>query len=284
MPIVIAQAPTEEFRLGLEKEGRQLYEQASSTYEIPFVNGKFDHGLSKEQQKKVETYYGYKFDDPNAREFWASISVEIPHTLKMIDPENAEDLLLQSVLKKFGYLAPNLEEATNNKMAKYRFVLRNEGEEEEVKASLYDRQDAALLVLADLKMKSKPYMIALAQYLFNEVGIENDVLAYTKLRELISGDALSLTKTKKNALDMFEAAMKIEKVTLLVTVDVKKAIARNIIRKDINQRFYNATTGVTYGKTVEEVITFLLNPENADELGSTTNPHPTSVRAQLKNK
>lgn len=284
MSILIKQAPTDEFRLGLEKEGLQLYEQATSSYEIPYVNGKFNHSLTKDQQKIVESYFGHKFDDPASKDFWSSMHVEIPHTIKVIDFKNANDLLLYGIMKSYGILAPSTEAALTDKMSKYVFMVQDDHEEEQVKATLNERRDVAIISINDIRSKSKPYLIALAQYIFNELGIESDTLAYNKLREFIDGQMLSLSKTKKGALEIFEKALEIEKAKLYVIMDVRKAVAKNIIRKDANQRFYNSLNGATYGKTLDDVVEYLMRPENTEELGSMNSPHPTSIRAQLKNR
>jgi hypothetical protein len=162
--------------------------------------------------------------------------------------------------------------------AKYVFVLRNEGDEERQKATLYERLDENITRLSQINKESKKYLMALAKYLTNSLTIGTDQLAYTKLRDYIDG---KYTRTQKEALNRFETTLEMDKTRLYTIVDVKEALYRNIIRRDINQRFYNPLTTTVYGKTEEEVVDFLMRVENQDELGVGVDAPPYSIRKQL---
>lgn len=276
--IVIQQAATDQFRLGLEQEGKQLYELAASTYEIPVVNGKLNHGLTPDEAKIVEAFYGLQFDNPDHRSSWTNIVLEIKHSMKVINPSNPQDLLLLGVLKANGILATSTEDVQMDPQAKYVFVLRNEGDEERQKATLYERLDENITRLSQINKESKKYLMALAKYLTNSLTIGTDQLAYTKLRDYIDG---KYTRTQKEALNRFETTLEMDKTRLYTIVDVKEALYRNIIRRDINQRFYNPLTTTVYGKTEEEVVDFLMRVENQDELGVGVDAPPYSIRKQL---
>lgn len=276
--IVIQQAATDQFRLGLEQEGKQLYELAASTYEIPVVNGKLNHGLTPDEAKIVEAFYGLQFDNPDHRSSWTNIVLEIKHSMKVINPSNPQDLLLLGVLKSNGILASSAEDVQMDPQAKYVFVLRNEGDEERQKATLYERLDENITRLSQINKESKKYLMALAKYLTNSLTIGTDQLAYTKLRDYIDG---KYTRTQKEALNRFETTLEMDKTRLYTIVDVKEALYRNIIRRDVNQRFYNPLTTTVYGKTEEEVVDFLMRVENQDELGVGVDAPPYSIRKQL---
>lgn len=276
--IVIQQAATDQFRLGLEQDGKQLYELAASTYEIPVVNGKLQHGLTPEEAKTVEAFYGLQFDNPDHRSSWTNIVLEIKHSMKVIDPNNPADLLLLGVLRQNGILANTLEDVQLDPMAKYVFVMRNEGDEERQKATLYERVDECITKLSHINKESKKYLMAIAKFLTGSLTIGNEQLAYTKVRDYIDG---KYTRTQKEALNRFEDVLEMDKSKLFVTIDVKEAIYRNIIRRDVNQKFYNPLTSVVYGKTEEEVVDFLMRAENQDELGVGVDAQPYSIRKLL---
>lgn len=280
MSTVLKQAPTGEFRLGLEKEGLQMFESSYSTWEIPFTNGKFQTGLSDEDKLKVEEFFNRKFDDPGDFEFWSNYTIEVKHTLNPYDLENPRDLLEYSVLRLLKVAAPSLEEA-DNPMASYLFVLHNDKEENELKASLYERVDEAIVELNKLKTTPK-HLIAVAKYILpSNVGIgSNDKMAYAKLRELVNGD---LTDAKKTGVDTFFKVLNMDKTELYATVDFREAVKQNIVRKNMKQYYYNPLSQTVYGKNETEVIKFLLNPKNQDELGTGTKSDTNySIRAQLK--
>lgn len=278
--IILKQAPTDKFRLGLEKEGLQMFESSYSTYEIPHYKGKFQHGLSPDDTKKVEEYFQRSFTDPSDFEFWSNYQIEIKHTIVPLDLNNPRDMLHLSVLKKLKVAAPSLEEA-KNQMANYLFVIHNDQEEQEVKATLYEKVDAAIVELAKLKSTPK-HLLGVAKYILPiNIGIgQNTSMAYAKLRELINGD---LTDTRNNGVNQFNKALALDKKLLYATVDFRSAVRRNIIRKNSKQYFFNPMSQTVYGKNEVEAIKFLMNPKNQDELGTGTKSDTNfSIRSQLK--
>lgn len=282
----IKQAPTKEFRLGLEKQGLQYFEITESTYEMPFVKGKWQHGLTDSEKKLVEEHYGKEFDNPKDFDFWAYElpSFTLDHTVQGIDLKNPEDILKIGVLKAMKILASDIEE-TEHSMAGYGFYISNTEDEEGHKASLYERRDQAIADLLDIK-KSAKYIIAFAKFLLPPaIHIGDANVAYTKIREFLDGKLKTTTsKTKGGAIDSFNYTKEIEKTVLYATIDYREAVKRNIIRLNENQRYYNVATGTVLGKNEEECIKFLLDPKNQDELGMGTKSDKSySIRNQLKN-
>lgn len=282
----IKQAPPHSFKMGLEKSNLQLFEITTSSHVIPFVNNRWMHGLTKEEKELVEAHYGHSFDNPAHNDFWGSIEFEIDHTVQGVDTKNPEDILKVAVLKAMSYLAPTLEDA-QNPMANYLFVLTDQEEEEEMKATLYERTDSAIANLLEIK-KSKKYMLAFAKYLLpTSLGMSEDVnKAYTKVREFLDLKLVTQTNTtKKAALSQFERALDIDKGVLYTTVDFRDAVKKNILRLNAENQFYNVTSGTVYGKNEEECISYLMNPKNQDELGTGTKTDKNySIRYQLKVK
>ncbi len=280
--ILIKQAKPKSFKMGLEERGLSLFENAITTFDIPFTNNTFQHGLDSEDQAIVEKYFGWKFNEPADRENWMSLTLELKHTINPLDPKNnPRDLLTISVAKTIGYAAENAEQAADP-MSDYKFVIYNESEELEVTASYYGKLDEAIIQLAGMKNEKK-YILAIAKYILpSAAGINQDTSkAYTKLREYINGD---LTKGKNEAVDNFLKVTGIDKKLLYVTVDFKEAYNKNIIRTNDKQQYYNPMSKSVYGKNEEAVIKYLMNVKNQDELGTgTSKDEPYSIRYQLKN-
>lgn len=278
--IIIKQAPTNEFRLGMEEEGRQLYEVSSTSLEIPYVNGKFHHGLDPKDKETVEAFYGHQFDNPAHKEYWNNLIFEVNHSLNPIDMNNPEDVLKASILKVSGLAVNHHDELRDNPNSRVLFIIADEVKEEEQKASIYEETDKAITRILELRTKNKGYLIALARFLVKDVigWGDNADLAYTKLREYIEGGH---TVTKKQAVANFFQTLEMDKERLYVLNDVSQALRQNIIRRNSDAKLYNPLTGVVYGRNVEEAVDYLLKPENQQELGVGKDAPPSSIRKLL---
>ena len=76
--MLIKQAPTTKFRLGLEKQGLQIFENAEVTMELPLKNGRIVYQLTDEEKKIVEDHYGMKLDDPDNVQDWICLLYTSP--------------------------------------------------------------------------------------------------------------------------------------------------------------------------------------------------------------
>lgn len=279
--VTIDQVKTEDFRLGLEKEGMQVYPDATQSFPIPRVKGKWNHGLTKEEQKIVETFYGYSFENPAHNEFWGDITFTIKNHLSSLDMSSGDNILKVSIMKQLGMCASSMDEVEENPNNKYVFVVKDRNEDNNKKLSLYLRQDKAKAELLKIMNTSGKYLRALAfvgtpnPY---ELGDSNE-LAYTRLRELITGE---FTNKKSEGIDKFNTILEIDKPRLYCMVDVKKAIRKNIIRRNAKMEYYNPVSGVVYGKGEERVVTYLLDPTNQDEYGTSKDAPQFSIKKQLE--
>jgi len=280
--ILMKQAKPKSYKMGLEERGIGLFENAFSTFDIPFTNNSFGHGLNKKEQKIVEDYYGWQFDNPEHRENWMALTLELKHTINPFDPKNnPTDLLTISVAKEIGYAAANKDEA-EDPMKEFKFQIYNETEELATTATYYQKLDEAIMQLQKIKSEKK-YLLAIAKFVLpNSSGINNNMeKAYTKLREYINGD---LTKTKNEAVDLFLKCLLLDKTLVNVTVDFREAYKKNIIRTNAKNEYYNAMSKTVYGKNEETAINYLLDVKNQQELGTNSSKDQAySIRYQLKN-
>lgn len=279
--LVINQAPTTEFRLGLEQEGMQLNPSAETSFPIPNVRNRWAHGLNEEDRKLVEEFHGRRFDDPDAYQYWNSIRFDWKNYLSSYDMDDPRNILMISCAKQTGLCAIDLEQIDNNPNARFSFVVHRSRELEEAKYSLYEKQDTAKAELLKVKRSSKKYLLALAYFCTpepSEIGT-NDALAYVRLRNLIEGE---YTQTKVEGVDKFMAAKDMSKDRLYTAVNVRKAYRLNIIRRNGDRMYFNPMTNVEYGRTQEAVTDYFLNPKNQEEYGAVKDPEPYSILAQLK--
>lgn len=281
--IQIKQAKSGDFKLGLEREGLSHFVNTQSTYEIPYIKGKFQADLTEEQIKIVENHYGYTWNGSTKEdfEFWSSLTLPpLKHRMAAFSVTEPEDIILVGVLKYMGVAAPSLGES-QNAMGNYKFVIHNQKEEEAHKTSIFENRHMAIANLFKIKDQKK-FLVALCKYLLpanaSIIGMTKE-RAYNLLSEFVEGKH----GKAKESLDRFNAATSLNKELLYVTVDFKDAYRKNIIRKNDRNMFYNALSGTEYGKNEEAAIEFLLDPKNQDELGlDSKDDKPYSIRKQLK--
>jgi len=278
--VIIDQAKTEEFRLGLEREGLNSYPTSTRSFGVPLVNGQWKHGLTPDEVKVVEAFYGRSFTKPEDREFWGDLVFTVKNHLSTINLDNPDQLLMISCMKQLGYCAASLEEVSDNPMANYVFVIKDRGQDEQEKLTLYQRNDEAIIELSKIRKRSNKELIALAFYLLPDpyhIGTNED-LAYTGLRDFIEG---KYTEQKYQALDKFTAALEIPKDRLYVMKDVNVAVRKNIIRRNGKREYYNPISSVTYGATLDQVFDYMVDPKNDSEYGLAKDAPEYSIRKQL---
>lgn len=275
----IKQAPTDRFMLGQEL---QYFENAEITTEIPLKNGRIPYTLTDEEKKLVESHYGLELDNPEHINLWLEkVTFETKPTIDVIDDTNPEHILKKGILLANNTYAPNLE-AANDYMQGYKFVVYDEEQEAENKATLYEKYDEAIIKLGKLR-KRKKKLLAVAKYILpSTTGIQSNVSkAYTLLRDWIDGKFDNTSR--REAIDALIRTILMDEAELYVTVDFKEAYKRNIIRTDTEGYFINAASGTRLGKNQAEAITYLMNPKNQDELGmGKTSDKPYSIRYQLE--
>ena len=282
MDIEIKQAKTSDFKLGLEKEGLSHFVNTSSSYEIPYIKGKFRADLTEEQIKIIEDHYGYTWNGKTQEDFdfWSTLNLPpLKHRMAGFSVTEPQDMILVGVLKYMGIAAPSLI-ASDNAMGNYKFVIHNKAEEEEYKATIHESRHEAIASLYKIKEQEK-FLKALCKHLLPTTSTikMTKKKAYNLLSEYVEG------KHGKagDSLIRFNKAMKMDKSLLYVTVDFKDAFTKNIIRKNDRNMFYNASSNTEYGKNETEAIAYLMDPKNQDELGTgSPDDKSYSIRKQLQ--
>lgn len=277
--------------MGLERYKLNSFEGAEQTVSPVIFRNKVQHGLKTQADiDLVESHYNMSFTDPARFGDWAGIFIRVPHIEYIIDLKNGQDVLMLGLLAEQGYLAPSIaEQGDVNK--RYKFVLHNEAEIDELKVSIYARRAKAISKITEILEKEPKYLVAVCRYLLSSsTGIQNKNQAFVKLTEYIEGK-LSVDGKKGEAVDTVLAALdpsyggSLTKETLYISLDVSDAIYHNIIRYDNTKQFYYnvAAEGSNYGRTRDDVMAYLSAVTNADHLGTGSfDDAPYSVRYQLE--
>lgn len=271
--------------MGLEKDGQCLFDGATTTVTPALVQGRIQHGLSRPDDiKVVEAYYGKSLTKDT--DYYATLLLEIPHTLTVLNKKNGEDVLKLGVLFAQGKLAPSVAEQ-DDPNANYQFVEHDDDAVAEVNATIYTKRAKATAKLVEIHEKEPKYLLALCHYICNfNSGVRKPDAAFLKLGEYIDG---KLTDKKGEAVDFFlrhldpiYGGVK-PKEEVFVRVEVERAKSLHIIRFDPARGcWYNAAIpGSDYGKTIDNVVEFLLAQTNAEHLGGGPKDQEFSIRFQI---
>lgn len=302
MPVLV-QARAQGNAMGLETHGLSAYEGASTTLDMPFLNGKPAVVLTAAEKKAIKDALGFDFD--SNPDYWRSYTVEVPHTRSPINLKDVNDVIKLAVLRHVGLLAPSVAAASHGN-SRYRFILENPEQEAELKMTTTMAKNKAVALLVDIHSKEPKYCQALAKYLVQYYGAaaSSDIhksvrsstqytvdTAYIALTDLIEGKITGGDAPK--AVDMFLNALdpqyggKLTKEHLFVWNTIFDGVKMGVIKLDNNSKiFYNpASPGSNYGRTLSEVFDFLSSPLNSDHLGiGADKDHPYAVRYQIKMK
>jgi hypothetical protein len=277
--VVIKQRKNPSALPGFEQLGFHLHPDTNSEFPIPFVNGKFDTGLDKTPDKK--SYFedlllgGQSFESIAGQEFLNNFIIDLSHdeTIMPDNPMNQFKIHLLNYHNGFGLI--KVTDKPSGPIDTFLFEMvdqRKELTERVTKKQVFIKAGA---LLQDMWEKEPHKVLLLGKFLFEvNSGIETPEAAYDKIADYIEnyGQAQHFLRIVDTDLEMME-----------VTVDVKNAIMKNIIRME-NNRYVNFVTKTIMGKNMEEVVRFCLDPKNQDEYGSgASSDGAYTIKSQLKN-
>lgn len=257
--VVIRQNTEQANIMGMEKYGISMFPNTSVGFSVPFINGEFKHNLNAEELKAVQKYYGVTFASERGKEFYSNLVMTIPTGVYTLNLDDPKDILFYKVTLGTGAIAPNLKTA-KNPMCKSLFYFYDSEEEEKLVASENSKMTDAIIALADIKAKDPDRLVILAKYLLKKNKFTVDT-AFNTLSNKIVKDA-------KTFVPAFNTALNSDKKLVKVTVQVLEAIDRGILKRNKSGQFVNPITGTEYGRNHDEIINFLINPKNSDELGT----------------
>jgi len=275
-----------QFNLGLEKYGMAKWEGSDTVLDIPKVNGRYNFSnIPPDELKAFQEFFGVDFESKEGKEFLDDYQIRISSGITALDMKNVEHRFQRYVLESMQTLvAPSLEAALSP-MARFKYYIADEVAETESRISKKEMLYEAATKLFTLKQDSPKYMVALAKYLLPaNAGIgDSAVLAFDKLDKFINNE-LEINAIKFSNARTFLATLKLDKEFIYVTVDVKMGILKNILRRDSDGWYFNTASGTKYGKNVSEIVDFLTNPKNIEELGTGTGSDaPYALRMLLRN-
>ncbi len=281
--VTIQQLPPDasENLFGLEKYGKSKFPRCTSQMEIPIVNGKHKLGLTDEQEEDFAQYFVNNSRTSLAWKTWLNDYVyTAPYDQKVLDLSTKEDQFAYQVFIKgnpqLAFIASSKKQAEEQSLTGYKYVVINEVEDEVEVVSVQKTKNKARAKLVEIQ-DDELEILKIAHYLFPVRGITTSTSAYKTIDSFIA-------ESKDNALK-FLSAFNVDAETMDVTVTVKRAVEKNILRRGQDNYYYNHASGNRIGRNVDEMVDYLSDPRNADEIGTgSINDSPITVKKQLRDK
>lgn len=260
----------------------------TKTVIIPFkqMNGHYRHGVTNETHREfIEKNFfgGESLESEVAKDYFRTCMVELNPDITFFDTENPESLLKYYIaISAPEIVAPSRADAKSKSMSVRPFIVEDGVEIKKEQLSIRQKTNKARAKLAELELEPN-YMLVLAKYLAPaNAGISDSEKAYIYLDDLLTGKYTN--DSELIAVNRFNQALSVDREILYISSDVKEALYKNIIRKQ-GGIFTNPISQTPYGRTEEEVINFLSQDMNQEELGTGTQlDKPYSIRFQLKNR
>jgi len=257
--VVIRQNTEQANIMGLETIKRSMFPNTEVGFSIPYLNGAFRHNLDTKEKKIVQDYYGVTFESEKGKEFFSNLTLKIPSGVYTLDLDDPQNLLFYKVTLGNGAIAKDSATA-KDPMCKSLFYYYDQEEEDKVVAEENSRFTEAIINLAKIKEKQPTRLIILAKYLLKKNNFTLDT-AFNAI-------SAKIMKEPKKFINIFNNALKADEKLVKTTVQIIEAIDRGILKKNKSGQYVNPISSIEYGRTLDEILTFLLDPKNSDELGS----------------
>ncbi len=259
--VVIRQNTEQANIMGLEAIKRSMFPNTEVGFSVPYLNGAFRHNLDAKEKKIVQDFYGVTFESEKGKEFYSSLVLKIPTGVYTLDLDDPEKLLFYKVTLGNGAIAKDMATA-KSPMCKSLFYYYDQEEEEKVVAQETSKFTEAIISLSKLKEKQPERLVILAKYLLRKNNFTTES-AFNAL-------STKIVKEAAKFIDVFNNALKTDEKLIKTTVQVIEAINRGILKKNKSSYYVNPISGIEYGRNIEEIVTFLMDSKNSDELGAGT--------------
>lgn len=244
------------------------------------VNASSVRELSDDKREQKETEinavleylkgtYGSEVLLPTNASFWGQHYLELRKPVIGLNLQDIKDLITYYNILGGGYseVAYSFEEAkTSNKI--YKFYLHIDSEVSDSTAELKKLRNKSRKLLEEIDNTDSEKLFKVAKLLLPiEKGYTRKTaksLIYSDLDDFISGDYM--VNAKKEAPGRFLEVVEKDKASLNLEALVRECLYQRYITTNNDQMFWNFATQVTYGRSENEVIGFLTNPMNNDEL------------------
>lgn len=259
-----------------------LDEFADSVKRLPEAERKAKVKIIRETVSQLEKeMHGNKLDvddedfwaktvlSPHKPDYWATVNFSIGNDGKILDPNNSHELLLIIAAEAGGFddVAGSYDEAKNSSRPP-KFYLERRKDTKVQESKIKQLRDSAIYELFKIKTEEPQKLF---WYCKNILPIGNQYkktdppdIWYSDLSSFIEG--LGIQQDKKKAPHTFLNAVMKDMETLIVRAYVlEAAFLKRLITKADN-KIYNRNTNSLLGGNLEEVVEYLKQPVNQNEL------------------
>lgn len=206
---------------------------------------------------------------PHRTEYWANVNFVIGNDGKVLDPADPHQLLIIIAAEAGGFddVAKSYDDAKNSaNHPKFYIERRKDTRVQESKVK--QLRDNAIFELFKIKMEEPQKLFWLAKNLLpiaNQYKRTDPVdIWYSDLSSFIEG--VGIEQDKKKAPQKFLTMLQKDNDALIIRAYIlEAAFLKKIITKGDN-KIYNRTTNSMLGGNLEEVVEFLRQPVNQNEL------------------
>jgi len=251
MLVEVRPIPTKKWH---EKEGAESFTQ-------PFVSevlydpetGAYATGLTEVEQKKYEGLLGVDLSNTfNANQphpYWSSAParIKLPNQTTIFNDEKASDFVKIKNLKASKFCANSQKELDEGLWPEALFVIHDESEEIELKASKIQRKNKCVAIAAKMSLEEQS----------NVIQIMSDKSLHGRSANFLS---VELDKQIEENPAEFIRLTKMDKAEVYVRATILEAIHRNILIKESAAIYY---MGERLSNDYEECVAWFLDPQNA---------------------
>lgn len=284
--------------MGLNKLGLNAFPKTYREFPVPIKNGRYLTGLDphaaylikltpEEREKELariktecdelnKLYPTFKLCDCSLdNEYYSNMTITIgaDNTYLNVDM-SLEDRIKYSVIKTMAKYSTAQDSIIANSLAdllssnkNYKYYISDEEVDAEEEVSTSRKRNKAIKELEELFDKDKSKALLVLKYIMKADRSYNRMSEgrrYKLLQDYIDG-IVNGVNTKASKAEEFSKVIKLKKEDLTFDIVVKYAEYLNIIRfKPDSKEYYYTKTGMSLGRSLEEVKSFLKITKNSD--------------------
>lgn len=237
-----------------EKTGAESFAQPF-VFEVLYDSstGNYATGLTPEEQKKYEAKMGVNLsNDFNANEphpYWstAPARIKLPNQTVIFNDEKPSEYVKIKNLKASKFCANSQKEYDEGEWPEALFVIHDESEEIELKATKIQRKNKCVAIAAKMSLEEQT----------NVIQIMSDKSLHGRSPNFVS---VELDKQIEENPAEFIRLTKMDKAEVYVRATILEAIHRNILVKESAAIYY---MGERLASDYEECVAWFLDPQNS---------------------
>lgn len=215
--------------------------------------GAYATGLTPEEKAKYEKLTGFdlsdKFSASEPHPFWSTQAarIKLPNQTVIFNDEKPMDFIKIKNLKASKFVANSLKDYEEGKYPDALFIIHDESEEIEVKATKIQRKNKCIAIAAKMSLDEQIDVIQIVSNKSLKGRSQNFV-------------SVALDAVIEDNPNEFIRLCKMEKAEVHIRATILEAIYRNILVKESGAIYY---MGERLANDYEESVQWFLDPQNA---------------------